>query len=791
MNTLKNLPVWVNWIIDPEDGKVPKNPKTGGNAKTSIPSTWNTLELAKSKVGTIVKHKKYERDEKGDKIKDENGEDKYYTVDRTIEDVGFCFTDGVCGIDIDKCRGNPELEARADEIIQFMNTYTEYSPSGNGYHIIFKCDISKLPWEEKEYKDTYYQNAHNGLECYIAGLTNKYFTYTGEAVNSLDIEDRTDELLTFLEKYMRKSPQQNANSAGDSTKNNAHTSTSDVLSIARRAKNSKKFVALFDEGNISAYNNDDSSADLALCNMLAFYCQGDAEMIDELFRQSKLYRQKWERADYRNSTISKAIALCNGEFYRPKGKSRKSHTTTADAVTFINPLSDKNRYRLDDIGIGYLFADTYKNVSRFVPEAKSWYYYDGKVWKQDVEGLNVTEQGKDLCKFLLKCAFDIKDSEQKMSFLKFYMKAAGNKGRKIMIEEARSVYPVRITEFDADPYIFNCQNCTLDLKDFTMHAHKPEDFLSKISNVNFDKDAKCERWESFVKEVMQDDIETAKYLQKSLGYALTGDTSEECFFILYGATTRNGKGTSMETIIHLLGDYGKTAQPESIAQKQTSNSGSPTEDIARLKGARFVNMSEPDKGLRLNSALVKQLTGGDTVTARFLHQNSFEYRPEYKLFINTNHLPKVGDDSVFSSGRVKLIPFERHFEENEQDKGLKVFFKNPENISGIFNWCVEGLKLMRDEGLQSPPKVIEATKQYREDSDTVGLFVKECLVKDVSRRTLLKAVYADYFKWCTEYGYSPLGSRNLSSELRRRGMNIDRAQANKFFLFGYYLEDAE
>jgi putative DNA primase/helicase len=200
----------------------------------------------------------------------------------------------------------------------------------------------------------------------------------------------------------------------------------------------------------------------------------------------------------------------------------------------------------------------------------------------------------------------------------------------------------------------------------------------------------------------------------------------------------------METILHLMGDYGRTAQPESIAQKQTANGSTPSEDIARLRGARFVNMSEPNKGLRLNAALVKQMTGGDTITARFLHQNSFEYKPEYKLFINTNYLPYVSDDSIFASERVKLIPFERHFEESERDKGLKEFFRQPENISGILNWLIEGLKLMYEEGLELPQAVKNAITQYREESDKEGLFFCECIIEKKGIKTPMKDIYECY-----------------------------------------------
>jgi P4 family phage/plasmid primase-like protien len=455
----------------------------------------------------------------------------------------------------------------------------------------------------------------------------------------------------------------------------------------------------------------------------------------------------------------------------------------------INPfetLEARRRYGWNDIGMGYLFADAYKNISRFVLEAKSWYVYDGRVWKADLNGAIVAQQARDLMDYLLDCR-NLLDDEAREKWVDFISKRLKKSARDTMIADALSEYPVSIQDFDKDPYMFNCQNCTLNLKDFTQHAHRPSDFLSKISNVIFDPKAKCDRWTTFINEIMQDDIDKAKFLQKGLGYTLTGDTSKECFFILYGSTSRNGKGTTMETTLHIIGDYGRTTEPETITQKQNQSGGNPSEDIAGLKGARFVNISEPDKGIRLNNALVKRVTGGDSIRARFLHQNSFEFRPEFKLFINTNHLPRITDDTVFKSGRVKLIPFERHFPESEQDDNLKPFFKQPENMSGIFNWFIEGLKLLNNEGLKQPESVRAATAQYQEDSDTIGVFIRECLIEAKNSNVTLKEVYKEYEQWCENNGFNPLNNRNLSTEFRRKGLKVESGAHNKMCLYGYNL----
>ena len=249
----------------------------------------------------------------------------------------------------------------------------------------------------------------------------------------------------------------------------------------------------------------------------------------------------------------------------------------------------------------------------------------------------------------------------------------------------------------------------------------------------------------------------------------------------------------METFLRLMGDYGKTARPETIGTRFQQNSNAPSEDVARLNGARFVNISEPDKKLTLSAALVKSLTGNDTITARFLHENSFEYRPQFKMFINTNYLPQITDLTLFSSGRIKTIPFERHFEEYEQDKRLKELFALPENLSGILNWCIEGLQLLDIEGFDEPEIVRQATKDYAHNSDKMALFMEECLLEESGAMCRTSRLYGAYSRWCEENGFHAENVRNFRSLLAGYGQ-VDRRRPSpreeKTTVFlGYRLRD--
>ena len=267
-----------------------------------------------------------------------------------------------------------------------------------------------------------------------------------------------------------------------------------------------------------------------------------------------------------------------------------------------------------------------------------------------------------------------------------------------------------------------------------------------------------------------------RYLLSALGYALTGDTSQECMFILYGATSRNGKGTLMETISYMMGGekgYSMSAQPETLARRQNKDSRQASGDIARLAGARFLNVSEPPKNMIFDAALIKTLTGRDTITARHLHQREFQFVPNFKLFINTNYLPHVNDETVFMSERINVITFDRHFEEDERDTELKEKLKTPDNISGIFNICLQELEDFKKNGLVRPDSVRTATNEYRRTNDRLGMFISECLEPDANSDLKAKDAYGVYYEWCRENNFHAENKMNFIAGLRGKNMLSD------------------
>lgn len=446
---------------------------------------------------------------------------------------------------------------------------------------------------------------------------------------------------------------------------------------------------------------------------------------------------------------------------------RISKTKDKTIIEVLSELNAVQNYETNDKGFGSLFAEVFKDKHRYNPSIKDFMLYDGNKWVEDTEGLSARTDAKLLSDALLQYGSSIGDTD----YIKAVTSLCNIRNRNNMLQDSKDIYFFSNEELDKDDYILNVQNGTLNLFDdepvFT--EHNPDMLLSKICNVGYNPQATCKVWEKFLLEIMQGDTEKIKYLQKIAGLSLTGNTQEETCFILYGSTTRNGKSTFCETLIYLLGDYALTMKPESLAVKQNLDSRTASGDIARLAGCRFCNASEPPKRMLFDTALLKSLLGRDSITARHLHQREFSFIPKFKLVINTNYLPTITDDTVFSSGRINVISFDRHFEPQEQDKRLKDKLRDKNELSGILNWCIEGLRLYRKEGIEPPKAVQNATEVYRTDSDKIGNFINECLTKS-DANSKAKDIYELYVGWCSDNGYGVENKGNFFAELKGKGI---------------------
>lgn len=420
-----------------------------------------------------------------------------------------------------------------------------------------------------------------------------------------------------------------------------------------------------------------------------------------------------------------------------------------------------------DIRHSDLFAMMFMNELRFVPTRNCWYWYDGKRWVRDNGEVHANELCKVLAGCLLTYAGNIASQCDDTSCIGIAQKWQSRAYRDKIMRDAKTVCALDIADFDQHPYLLNLNNGTLDLNTGELLKHNPDDFITKLAPVDYVKGAKSDRWVRFINEIMSGDEDKARFLQGALGYSLSGNTNRECMYILYGESTRNGKGTLMESIINVMGDYGASVKPETISQARKS-SGAPNEDIARLKGIRIANISEPPKNMPLNSALVKTLTGGDTINARFLHENSFDFKPEFKIFMNTNYLPSIDDSTVFASNRIYVIPFEHHFTKYEQDTSLKELFRTSDVKSAILWWLIEGYN-DSSTSLEVPQAVYEAVREYSKTADDVFRFLEEVLCEEAGAKMIMGDVYKYYYDWCIYNHLELLPRKSFSRKLSQYG----------------------
>lgn len=441
-------------------------------------------------------------------------------------------------------------------------------------------------------------------------------------------------------------------------------------------------------------------------------------------------------------------------------------------VKVLNPLKNDLYSITDELTAGRLFADVFRPVLRYNTTTKTWTAYNGIIWTQDEGNALAEHLAQRLSRVLnvyISYAIADEPTETERRYQAF-INSLGNRQKRVkMLEDARAMLSVRETDFDANNDLLNCQNCIINLRTLEVFPHDADLLLSKVCNVSYMPEVMPEAWEKFVKEVMIKDVEKIDYLQRVLGYGLLGSNEEEKCFMFYGKSTRNGKSTLIETVAYLMGDYSKSLPPEALAQKNRDASR-PNEEIARLRGVRFVHVSEPSKRMIFDVALLKNLTGRDTQTAHFKFGHMFEFMPIYKIFINTNFLPIVTDDTFFKSDRVHVLTFDRHFSRKEQDRRLKDRLREPEALSGLLNWLLEGLRRYREDGVEPPEAVIKATDEYRRDSDKLGKFIAECLEYKQGYNCKAKIVYEIYSGWCSSNGYGTENKGNFFADLKTRGI---------------------
>lgn len=338
----------------------------------------------------------------------------------------------------------------------------------------------------------------------------------------------------------------------------------------------------------------------------------------------------------------------------------------------------------------------------------------------------------------------------------------------------------RTEELDADPYLLNCQNGTLELprdpaKPVRLRRHSRRDLITKVLPIGFDPEAGCPQFRAFLDRVLPDrDVQC--WLQRFFGYALTGAADEHVFVMMLG-DGRNGKGTLIRLMTWLEGDYAVSISFASLAADDRRRGGEASPDVARLAGARLVTAREPKKGVQFDDGRMKELTGEDRQVARHLNRPPFEFTPQFKLMIEANNLPRVNDRSVGFWERLRLVRFDVVIPEGERDPALGAKLKT--EGPGVLNWALDGFRLWREGGLPAPAAIRAATQKYREGSDLFGTFLAGATVRNATGSVPTKMLYACYLGFAEHMDMRPMSLTKFGRDLEDRGFTAHQPDQSR------------
>jgi putative DNA primase/helicase len=692
----------------------------------------------------------------------------------------------IVAIDLDLCR-DPQtgiISEWAWAIIRRIDSYTEVSPSGRGIRIFL---FGALPANGRKKGD--YENYERG----------RYVTVTGQHVEgtSRTVEHRQEQLLAVHKEQFGEPAPQRERPAGTPS-SIADLDTRELLERAFCSRNGSAIRALYG-GDTSGYPSR-SEADLALANHLAFWFRRDANRMMDAIRESGLFRAKWERDDYRERTLRKAIDGCQKVYEPGLGYTHTRNCADANGHHQANGASTPppaqgtgkphcpESFHLTDDGNAKRVVARHGHNLRHCWPFKESFVFNGKFWAQD-KTAETTRMVKETRASLYRWAAngiqelgtvadDEEDRKKELASFVAVLKhclaweSADKTAAALKLALSEPGIPVLPADLDRDPWLLNVQNGTVDLRTGTIREHLRDDLITKQARVNYEPHAKCPLWLQCLHQWMVDNEALVAYLQRAIGYSLTGDVSEQCLFFLHGEGA-NGKSTFLGTIKYLLGDYAYQSVPELLMAKNTESH--PTER-ADLFGRRFICTIETDEGKRMAESLMKQLTGGDSITARKMRQDFFEFDMTGKIFLAANHKPQIRGTDHAVWRRIKLIPFTVTIADGQKDP--KLTDKLKAERAGILAWAVRGCLDWQRDGLAEPDEVRAATDRYREEQDIVRQFIKDCCFVGNEVKCRASIMFAAYQQWS---GDKAMTEPDFRKRMNTKGFESKKGTGNASF----------
>lgn len=734
---LRSLKQWglfqLKWVKERnKNTKIPIDPYNGRAGKSNDPSTWSDFNTALKALDEIER----------------------------ADGLAFYFTNGYVGLDIDHISDDLADWHQGDSSVSNLinkfrlmtdETYMEVSQSGTGIHCIFKGEI---PGNRRR-KGNY--------EMYQQG---RFFALTGNSIGIPKIVTLSKEKMQALYNFLFGADKSVPDKIEEPEITALDLSIPDIIQRAEKSKTGTRFT-MFMKGGWEQFYNSHSEADMAFANDLAFWTGRDFHKMDTIFRNSSLMRDKYDEkrgaTTYGISLLNKAISEAVN-IYNPEQDGKEPDLV----FNWNKPKKRAVARSWDDTGRGLRLNDQFGDVFRYMAADKTWYFYNGSYWELD-NGRHIELAAEKVVNLIKTENPDFsfatqQDKDKAMKEWNKFIKESRSHMAKIhMIEEFKKYVTIDHGVFDHDNMLLNTESGYVDLTNGELKDHDIKKMFSEQTASEYSDNIDCPMWKDFLEQIFNHDEKLIHYIQKAVGYSITGSTAEQVFFLLLG-TGRNGKSVFINTIRNILGSYAKQMSVESIIVHNSS--GSANSDIARLENTRLVTSSEANEGSRLDESLVKQLTGGDRILARFLYGQEFEYDPKFKIWMATNHLPFIRGTDEGIWRRIKVVPFNVQIPANKVDKNLENKLKA--EWTGILNWIVQGAIMWQVEGLKDPEVVQDASKQYRENMDPLEAFLDECCKAGSNYTIMGRPSYNAYRDWARESNEHLMSMTKFGREMAKK-----------------------
>ena len=811
---MKNLRRWIGFKIEEREGKktkVPYNAITGGYGSSTNPNTWTSFRIALMGIS------------------------KY-----GFDGLGFCLgkneTDGsnISGVDLDN-HGENDFKELAKDFIDTLDSYTEYSPSGKGIHIIVKGNKPEGRCRK------------NNIEMYGNG---RFFTVTGNVIRATTINEREEALKLIWEKYLKEEEKpveepiydDNTFIFGDSAPKNYVTYNSDItltdeeiLDIISHSDNAEEFFKLY-RGDMSSYHDDHSRADAALCQYLAFWTGCNKTQMDRIFRKSKLMRKKWDEKRgekiYGEMTLDRAISS-QRDVYHPQPKKVITEevktipvvTNVAKTVNIIQSQTDMvefderndpvvntdnlifKHYPLNDTGNAERFYDYFGEYFKYNEDDKRFMFWTGKTWSRnmgscvrkyankliDILNAEISQTERKLDEALKKG----EEGREKAKMLEELLKAqeknlqrvSNTNGKNAMISELQALHdlPVHNGDFDKQEELLNTDSGIVNLNTGEVYPFDKKYMLSRNTNcgVSFDEP---KTWLKFLHDVFwrngneEETQEIIDVVQMALGESLTGRTNKDHMFILYGSGS-NGKSTFIKVFSDCFGDYSTSMSSEMLVSKGNSSVQSKEFSLDALAGKRAITTSETAEGQKLDEVYFKQMLSGEKITAQKKFGDSYWFLPTFNPWMSTNNKPiiRATDDGTWR--RIYFIPFLNKFKGKSKDVNMPR--KLASERAQILGWMIQGaVKLHKEyeDKLPSPKCLDEALADYKKELDVVVAFLDDITLPFEGMEINTQVLYREYKKWCIENGEYQHNERKFEQEIIKNGYPVmkDRNQGKVY-----------